>query len=175
MLLTLQTRLWTAYASFVFEFRCYVRHVMLLQVDIEYCRASTGSWVPVIIVGLLDSLLRGFFWVSCRLWSTHVTQDFCVMRLPPRIASACSCWSAHVEQLNLHHATRTAEQPPFTMVVRDLRLHVTSWWRHGFFGTRRRLHLLPRGVQHVHRYAVGFWFWSFFLFTRWDVPNYKPF
>ena len=56
----------------MFEFICYVRHVMLLRVDIEHCRASTGSWVPVIIVGVLDSLLRGFFWVSCRLWSTHV-------------------------------------------------------------------------------------------------------
>ena len=107
----MQTRLWTDYASLMFEFRCYVMHKMLVQVDIEYCRASTGSWVPVIIVGLLDSLLRGFFWVSCRLWSNHVAQDFGVMRLPPRIASARSCWSAQVEQFNLHHATRTAEQP----------------------------------------------------------------
>ena len=173
MLLTLRTRLWTAYASFVFAFRCCVRHVMLFQVDIEYCRASTGSWVPVIIVGLLDSLLRGFLWV-CAGCGRLESRDFWRCAL----LTAYGFCTPMLKRLTWSHTTSTtphaSRSRPLSLRVRDLRLHVTSWWRHGFFVTRRRLHLLPRGVQHVHRYAVGFWFWGFFLFTRWDVPIHNP-
>ena len=76
MLLMLLTRLWTTYAALMLELACCVVHALLVQVDIRYCRASTGSWVPVFRIGLLDTVLRGFFGSLAGCGRvTHVTED----------------------------------------------------------------------------------------------------